>query len=359
MPFFFPDAVYIEQRVLSLVHTQEILSNLQGTPVHIVSHLSEVVSKKPLPSDKILILAKQEGKFLKPCPCTKNHICCGYYFINLATNCPIGCTYCILQGYLNNPYLTVYTNLDDLFTELDETKRSFRKKFFRIGTGELTDSLILDHLTGHSRKLISYFANWHDALFELKTKTTQIQHLPEKPPPSNNIVISWSLNPARIIREEEKHAPLLEERIMAAATCLKAGYGVGFHFDPLIHYPEWEKEYKTTVKILFDQIPADKIAWISLGALRYPAKMDKIIRTNHPESSIVLGELFPGKDGKYRYFRPIREQMYRTITAYIRSLNRAVPLYLCMESQSIWSKVLSRHFSSDIFRRTNSSPSLA
>jgi spore photoproduct lyase len=342
MQYFLPEAVYVEDRVFPLANTQEILSRLPGIPVEKIPHLSEVLAREKGSEKKILILSKQEGKFLKPCPGTKNHLCCGYYFINLATNCNVGCSYCILQGYLNNPFMTVCTNLEDLFTELDQIRSAFPGRHWRIGTGELTDSLVLDHLTFHSKKLIAYFASWPEAVLELKTKTTQIQNLMEISGPPDNVIISWSLNPPRIIREEEKNAPLLQERLEAAKQCLKAGYRLGFHFDPLLHYPEWEREYRETIDALFEVIPAEKIVWISLGALRYPVEMDRIIRKNHPESPIVLGEFFPGKDGKLRYFRPIREKMFETLIDAIRGKNKKVTVYLCMESPQIWDKVFHR-----------------
>ncbi len=39
--------------------------------------------------------------------------------------------------------------------------------------------------------------------------------------------------------------------------------------------------------------------------------MDEAIRKNYPESTIVLGELLPGIDGKYRYLKTMRLEMFR------------------------------------------------
>ena len=68
---------------------------------------------------KHLLITHFYGRRLKPCPGTSHHICCGYYVINAITNCPMDCSYCVLQGYLNNPFLTLYTNWDDLLQEIE------------------------------------------------------------------------------------------------------------------------------------------------------------------------------------------------------------------------------------------------
>jgi spore photoproduct lyase len=336
---YYPDEIWIEEQVFSQVISSEIVHRLKGIPVKKIDDIGTLIAQKNINfTNKILVLAEQKGKFLKPCPGTQNYICCGYYFLNLTTNCEIDCSYCILQGYLNNPFMTVYTNIDDLFKEVDQLLNANSKKFFRIGTGELTDSLTLDHITHYSKRLIPFFLGYKNAILELKTKTTQIDHVLNFFP-ENRVIVSWSLNPSEIIKLEEKNAPSLKQRLTAAQQCARAGYLVGFHLDPLIHYAEWEQGYLAVVKELFQKIPATQIVWISLGALRFPPVMLQTIRKNHPQSHIILGEMFPGKDGKMRYFRPIREKMFKKIVHWIREESEDVKVYLCMESPEVWEKI--------------------
>ena len=333
---FYPEEVWLEKRIEKLETTQDILNNLNSVPVKQIDSINEIVSSQIKPVDrKILVLAKQEGEFFKPCPGTQKYVCCNYYFLNLATNCDVGCTYCILQGYLNNPYMTVYVNLEDMFAELENLLTSNPDQLFRIGTGELTDSLTLDHITNYSKKLIPFFTQFSNTILELKTKTTQINNLLEFSPP-NKIIVSWSLNPDELIMSEEKNAPSLQERLEAAQKCSERGYLIGFHFDPMIYYKNWKNGYCSVVKEIFKYISPEKIVWISLGALRYPAEMDKIVRERHPDSEIVLGEMFPGKDGKLRYFRPIREEMFQKMVNWFREVDENIQIYLCMESPEVW-----------------------
>jgi len=97
--------------------------------------------------------------------------------INETINCPIDCTYCILQGYINNPAITIYTNYQKIIEEIQTLSRLNRERILRIGTGELTDSLALDPITRLSEKLIPEVQKLPNILLELKSKTDHIDHL--------------------------------------------------------------------------------------------------------------------------------------------------------------------------------------
>ena len=49
-------------------------------------------------------------------------------------------------------------------------------------------------------------------------------------------------------------------------------------------------------------------------------------------------ELVPGEDGKMRYFRPLRTEMYTKMLSWIRRYTADTPLYLCMETQTVWQR---------------------
>ena len=122
----------------------------------------------------------------------------------------------------------------------------------------------------------------------------------------------------------------------AAKRVVEAGYSVAFHFDPLIHYQGWEDDYREVVERIFAAVNEKNIAWISLGALRYPPKMKAIIERKFPHSKITLGELEVGEDNKLRYLKPIREELFRTMFESIRANSREVYVYLCMENPEMW-----------------------
>ncbi len=319
------------------------MNSLSSIPVETVDESLEIFpeieqSFDPIgESKKILLLDTQPGEFVKSCPCTPHYMGCNYFIINLDYQCPLDCSYCILQDYLSVPAITVYVNRNKLWRELDCFIKKKKGRRFRIGTGELSDSLALDHLTNHSRELISFFRKKPSALFELKTKTTNIANV-IKEEPASNIIISWSLNTPFIVKMEEKGAPQVEERIEAAVEVIKKGFRVAFHFDPIIRYPGWREDYEELSVRLLKRIPLDRMAWISLGSLRFPRKMKEIIKDRFPLTRITDEEMIPGIDGKLRYFRPLRLELYLNIINVFRkfSKGRKIPFYFCMESKEIW-----------------------
>ncbi|NOR15414.1 MAG: hypothetical protein GQ544_06905, partial [Candidatus Aminicenantes bacterium] len=152
-----------------------------------------------------------------------------------------------------------------------------------------------------------------------------------------------SLNAGTIARSEEKSAPPVHERIEAAHKVALKGYRVAFHFDPLIYFSGWKKEYSEVAEELLSRIPVDKIAWISLGSLRFPPSLKEIIARRFPESNILYEEFIRGLDGKVRYFKPLRIRLYtHLVKALLDGGKRKIPLYLCMESKEIWRDVLKK-----------------
>jgi len=298
--------------------------------------------KDPLASGKrTLLVTLRKGPFLTPCQgMTERHTaCCGYHILNVAENCPMDCTYCILQEYLDNPFVVVYANLEGIAGEIAAAVRDRRNgRLLRLGTGELADSLALDRLTGLSLDVIRAVEPFEDVVLELKTKTVEIENLLAIAPPPN-VMVSWSLNTARNIAGEEIGAPSLEDRLGAARRCLDHGYRLGFHFDPLIFAESWEEEYRAVVEALFDTIEPSRIAYISLGGLRYPPAMKRTIEDRFAETALTCGELVRSWDGKMRYFRPIRVAMYRRMLQWIRARAPDVTVYLCMESPQVWHDV--------------------
>lgn len=343
---FIPRKIYIEKKSLNLALTKKIVKNLPRVPKEIIENLPDFLEKRKISRDvekhgrKDLLITSQKGVFIKPCPCTPHVIGCNYYIINLDLNCPLGCTYCILQYYLSDSIITVHANLDDLWTQLDVFLDKNKDRTIRIGTGELGDSLILDHLTGNSKELISYFKHKPNALFELKTKTVNIENILDSEPASN-IVVSWSLNSSKIAETEEEGSPTIEQRIDAAKRVSERGFRVGFHFDPLILFPGYEKDYSDVVEHLLENIDPGRIAWISLGSLRFPPSLKTVIQERFPETKIIYSEMIKGQDGKLRYFRPLRLELYKNVVRAIKERGgRNIPLYFCMEGKPIWLEVL-------------------
>jgi spore photoproduct lyase len=336
-----PKRILVQEQSWKDRVTHEILARLPGIetgtipyariePVYAASH--------NYPKDT-LILMRYPGKFLKGCQGSGAEICCNYFVVSYAWNCHLECTYCVLQSYLSNEALLVCTNIDDLLLDVKSSLEQTPDRMFRIGTGELADSLALDHLTHFSERLIPLFATLPNGILELKTKSNQISNL-RNLNHGGHTVISWSLNSKHIGRTEEHKAASIEERLEAAAQCEAWGYKLGFHFDPLVYYDGWEEDYRDVVKNIFRAVKPDSVAWISLGALRFPPRLRELVRKRFPGSRVPCGEFIPGHHGKIRYFRPIREELYRKMHSWIRAEAPGVFVYLCMETRYVWGRAL-------------------
>jgi spore photoproduct lyase len=271
------------------------------------------------------------------------------------------CSYCILQGYLNNPCVTIYPDFAKVFGEIEEILARFPHRTFRFGTGELGDSLAIDSIVGFAAEAVPFFSTKHSAILELKTKSTHVDHLLPLDH-RGRTVVSWSLNSPRVIEEEEHLTVPLGERLQAALRCSDAGYAVGFHFDPLIYYSDWEDDYHAVVDFLFSHIDPRKVMWISLGGLRCPTPLKQVVQERFPDSRIFTGELITGEDGKLRYIKPLRVHMYRRMVSWLRAFHEELFVYLCMERGDVWHEVfgstpagtegLTKRFEDHVFRFT-------
>lgn len=281
---------------------------------------------------------KQTGQFIKHCPCTPDVVSCGYYNMNLHTGCPYCCSYCILQAYLETKEAIYFTNFEDMERELVEASQTL--EYLRIGTGELSDSLALDPQTNYSQKILAIFEKFPEILFEFKTKSTHVENILNYEKKLKNIVMAWSLNPREVIEREELLTPDLFSRLKAIEKVQKRGYKVSIHFDPIVFLKEWKSAYLDLIKAISRVIDPSRIAWWSLGALRFPYSLREYI-FKHRDSRLFEGELIKGHDGKYRYFKPLRLELFHYTKQHIRSLiSQEVPLYLCMEDKEVWQEIL-------------------
>jgi spore photoproduct lyase len=338
------EKIYLDEKAEKDWVSQTVLKGLSHIPVEKIQDKRSLIKKSLSMPDPIgtgkknLLITRFYGRRLKPCPGTSQHICCGYNVINAITNCPMDCSYCVLQGYLNNPFLTLYSNWDDLLEEVESFLSHHPQPFLRLGTGELSDSLALDSIFPLSKCLISFFAERNNGILELKTKSAEVNHLLHLDH-RGKTVLSWSLNPTKIIEEEERRTASLEERIDAAKRCQEKSYPIGIHFDPIIYHEGWERGYQQTILSLFKHIDPKRVVWISLGGFRYPPQLKAIAKERFPKTKIFLGELFPGRDGKFRYLKEIRVEMYQEMIGWLRDVDPSLFIYLCMESKEVWERV--------------------
>lgn len=341
------DAVFIEQGCESAALATRVVGLLpRDVPVTHVADAREAArlesgARDPFGAGKRrLVIARRKTPFLMPCPAgSSKFACCGYLVLTLASNCPMDCSYCFLQEYLaDNPAFQVYANYTDSFDELERLIANARGRSFRVGTGELADSLAFDSLTAVSRELVEFFAARDNLTLELKTKTDEIENLLGVDP-RGRVLVSWTLSPDAVYRSSEHLTASPAARIAAARAVLDAGYRVAFHFDPLIAYDGAERDYVRLVEQLFDAIAPAQISFVSMGGLRMTPRLRGIARGRFPGDPMLCGEDVLASDGRLRTFTPLRLSLYRTLAECFRKAGAEIPAYLCMEPASVHERV--------------------
>lgn len=336
---FRPLKIFVEKKVNGCALINKLKEKFPETGIEELGYYYEYIKKNKFILSELkkplIFVVNENWDFVKPCPCTKGHIGCGYWIFNLGFGCPFDCSYCYLQHYTNFPGIILAGNIEDFFDKFDSFYKNLTRPI-RIGTGEFCDSLALDEITGYSKILIPYFKN-KNVLLELKTKSDKIKNLLDMEP-AENIIISWSLNPKSIVVKEEQGAPSLEKRLQAARSIQQKGYKLAFHFDPIIYSENWKQLYKEVVDSLYTMLKAP-FNWISLGTLRSHRELKTVSERRFPQSKIFYGELLLGEDKKLRYPQFLREEIYKNMLVWIRNYDSKTPVYLCMENQKMWQSI--------------------
>lgn len=330
--------IVVDASVLDAPMTKRVLARLPETPVVIKDDAEPTPTAEA--GETLLYLKHYKGAFLRFCPGTRAYHCCGYRIVHIGENCPMSCSYCILQAYFQDKVLKVWANQEDLYTELDKAFGADRNLRYRVGTGEFTDSLALESITGYGRDLAAFTSRYENVVMEFKSKTADLSWLSAADP--RRLLPAWSVNAPGIVAGQEHGAASLEERLQAARTCAEQGFRVCLHFDPILPFEGWEKGYDETVDMIFDHVRPEHIAYVSLGSFRFMPALKKGVVQSFPEATYIFDEFVPGLDGKMRLIRPKRVAQFRRIADRLRKGGLDEQLYFCMESDEVWKAVLGR-----------------
>lgn len=338
--------ILVEEEVRETEVARTVLRNAGGIEVRCVPAEAierEVGPLAPAEWKGALGVRRYRGTALRRCQGFQDaYVCCRLHTLAVGNHCPLECTYCALHYYMETSRLAVFANVEDIEAEVRRALGSRPGRVFRVTTGELGDSLALDPLSEGSRRWIRCFREIENGILELKTKTDNVEHVLGEEG-GGKVVVSWSVNPPEIAEREELKTAGLDARLEAAARTARSGYAIGFHLDPIVRYPGWEEAYASLIDALFDAVPAEKVVWVSLGALRFPGGVYPRMAARFPGSRLRLGEFVPSGDGKLRYPRPLRIELYRLCLDRLRARFAGCdppPLvYLCMEGPEAWSRV--------------------
>jgi spore photoproduct lyase len=149
------------------------------------------------------------------------------------------------------------------------------------------------------------------------------------------------VNPEQIVAQEEHGTATTQERLEAARKVCDRGFPVAFHIDPMIFVADWKEQYGALVDDLCARFTPAEMKWVSVGALRYLPSMKQMLRERFGgKTQVLLGEMLPGEDGKLRYDRALRNEMFKFVIDRFRRHDSRYPVFLCMETPESWINTL-------------------
>jgi len=259
--------------------------------------------------------------------------CCNLLTLDAVERCGFDCSYCSIQSF----YHQNEVRFDAGFADKLKNLKLDPDKFYHIGTGQSSDSLMWGNHNGNLAALCDFAAANPNVLLEFKTKSKNIAWLLENDFPKN-ILCTWSLNPQEIIDNEEHQAASLADRIKSARRISDKGRLVGFHFHPMIHYQGAQQAYAGIADALLTQFRVEEVALVSMGSLTYTKDVMRTIRQRDFKSKI-LQMPFQQVAGKYAYPNEIKIELFKGLYQALHPWQEKVFFYLCMEPAELWQPV--------------------
>lgn len=291
------DTIYIEQAVAEHSRTQQIVARYPKARQIFVEKYGEVFNpnnqnfrlQKNNPS---LILAAKSQARIQATPAQYETGGGAHYYFSHMLNCVYDCRYCFLQGMYRSANYLVFVNYEDFIQDLiglaNQHKDNDKPTWFFSGYD--CDSLAYEPVTRFAEQFVPAFSDVPNAVLELRTKSTQIRSLLNRPA-QDNVVIAYSLSPQEVAQSVELGAPSLDKRVKALKELQRHGWRIGVRFDPVIWHQDYQTHYRTMLESVFGVLQADKIDSVTIGGFRLPKGFFKIMSKLHPEHWLFSGGL--------------------------------------------------------------------
>jgi len=361
-----PREIIINEKVIDDPITQDIISQCPGIPVkYVVNSKSETVSAASavlrnaphelLPLIKagksVVYIAPAGTGLLDPFKMADTRMMCPEFDrVKFASNgCFYNCDWCFLKATYraNQNYITIHVQYDRIKADIEKhLKKAGTPVLF--DSGELADSLSMEHLTKCGQEFIPWFGNQEHGYLYMLTKSTNVDSLLELDHKQHTI-IAWSLNNDLVSREFELDAPGFIDRLNAAKKVQAAGYPIRIRLDPIVPISDWKIHYAETIKQIFEEVNPE---WITIGTLRLEAALynmrDRILTSQRLKEIVATMKPMLAKEklasgkysvGKYSFSETQRIDMFQFAIDEIRKYAPHVAIALCKETESVWNEL--------------------
>lgn len=328
--------IFIENEFKDHPRIQSILDRFSTSEVCWIEDYAQIWGKVKKPylqkRDNLnLFIARKKGQLVKEAPdaygvAGEKH----FYYIH-AYNCIYECEYCYLQGYFNTPDIVIFLNHDEIRQEMQKILNENPNQNVWFHAGEFSDSLALSHITDEHSPYWSFFSDNPRAKLELRTKSVNIKPLLNLEP-INNAIISFSLSSVSASKDIDFKTPSFKARLSAIEKLQKYGYRIALHFDPIVYSENVIEEYQEVIKKIHESLDVSKIAYLSIGVVRFTSDVLNEVQKNYPDSKIHAENLVKSFDSKMRYNRPMRMWLLNSIKQLLLDHGfQPQQIYLCME----------------------------
>lgn len=289
--------IYVEAEARRYALTSDILRRFPRAVVIDCERYGEVFNRRAQnfrlqKQQPALILAVKHDRFVLPAP-DQYEIGGGpnFYFSHML-NCLYDCRYCFLQGMYQSANQVLFVNHEDLMQALQrhiESLPSGNGKFSGVYfSGYDCDSLAFEPVSRFAQSFLPFFRSQPRALFELRTKSTQVRSL-LKCETMANCVVAFSFTPAATAERWENAVPSMEKRLAAMVALQQAGWPLGLRFDPLIYHRDYRLHYSALFETIFTQVEPRRLHSITLGLMRLPRSFFKKTVALYPHEALWVG----------------------------------------------------------------------
>ena len=304
------DSIYIEENIRQHPRVVEICNRFPLARKISCTRYGEVFNPKAqnfrLQKQKpALILAEKYNKFVLPAPLGYGIGAGKNFYFSHMLNCLYDCRYCFLQGMFHSANYLLFVNYEDFQNEIRQISQDSPDQPIHFFSGYDCDSLALEPVTHFAAEFLPIFESIDNAWLELRTKSTQVRSLLDRPPVPRCIV-AFSFTPDEIAKAIEHKAPTIEKRLDAMCKLQEQGWLLGLRFDPVIFQSGWQQQYQQLFALVFSRIKLDLLHSVNLGAFRLPEQYFKKTHKLYPEEKLFAGPL--EKTNGMISYRPQLEQ---------------------------------------------------
>ncbi len=303
--------IYIEDQVSDHPRTLDILKRFPTARQIHCERYGEIFNRKAQSfrlqkKQPALILAGKHKGYVLAAPENYGIGADENYYFSHMMNCLYDCRYCFLQGMYQSAHYVLFVNYEDFAKEIEDKIHQTQKEI-HFFSGYDCDSLALEPVTKFLDYFLPVFKKNQNALFEIRTKSTQIRTLLNTKP-LENCVLAWSFTPTDIANALEHKTPSVDKRINAILKLQEQGWQIGLRFDPLIYSSEYQAQYQRLFSDTLNKCNLKLLHSVSLGSFRLPKQFFKSLQKMYPDEKLFALPL-EEENGMFSYKEKIRTEM--------------------------------------------------